>query len=80
LTLPFKSILQRQRIHYGSEHSDVVTLGGIHSLHCASPATPKVATTDNNGDIYTEILTKIDNLSGRCVERRAIKPAARWTG
>jgi hypothetical protein len=71
--------LQRQRIHHGAEHSNVVALGGVHALHCARPATPEVATSDHDCDIYTEILAKINDFSRCRIERWPIKTASRWT-
>jgi hypothetical protein len=75
LTLPFESVLKSQRIHHRAKHSDVVTLGGIHAFHRSRSASPEVSTANDDGDINTKVLAKVDDLASGCVKRRAIKSA-----
>ncbi len=77
LTATFECVLQRQRVHHGAEHADVVALRGVHALHRTGATTPEVATADHDGDVDVEVLADVDDLGGRLIERRAVETPAR---
>ena len=46
----FEKVLQREGIHYRTQHAHVVGPGPVHAALAQLGAAKKVATTDNNGD------------------------------
>ena len=56
-------VLQREPVHRGGEHADVVGGGAIHSRRGASDSAEDVSTANNNSDLDAE-LTDAANLIG----------------
>ncbi len=66
-------VLQRQTVHHGAEHADVVGLRGIHARHRPCAAAPEVAATDDDAHVDVHLADGNDLLGG-CVERRRVEP------
>ena len=51
-------ILDRQRVHNGCQHTDLVS---VHTVHFAAGATaPEVAAAHNDADLHAEIVRRLD--------------------
>ena len=70
---------ERERVHDGAEHADVVGLGGVHSVGGTGLAPPEVAPTDDHGDIDPE-LADLDDLRRQLVQDGRVDSAAAWFG
>ena len=46
-----EGVLQRQRVHDGGEHADVVGLRAVHALGRGGDAAEDVAAADDDGDL-----------------------------
>ena len=79
LPLALKRVLKGQRVHHCAQHADVIALSGVHAFHCAGAAAPEISATNDDCDINTKVLPKVNNLSGSRIEGRAVKSATRWS-
>jgi hypothetical protein len=75
--LALKRVLKSQRVHHCAQHPDVIALSGVHAFHCAGTTAPKVSATNDDRNINTKVLPKVNDLSGRRIEGRAIKSSTR---
>ena len=55
---PLQGVGQRQRVHRGGKHADMVCAGAIHVA--AAAASPEVAAADHNGNLGSQVIDLFD--------------------